>query len=258
MSSPFPGMDPWLEDPTVWAGFHDILIVATVDVMQPQLRARGYYANPGERVWLVEPRRPIYPDMFRRESIHPQPQDVAVLEPDEPVRVQQAQVEVHEGFVEIYDAAGSRLVTGIEFVSPTNKSDREGRALYERKQQEMRENGVNLVEIDFIRRGPHVLDVPVDVADNLRPWDYLINTVRHGSDMYELYPIQLRNPLPRIRIPLKSGEEDAVLDLQQVFVRSYGIGPYPERIDYNSNPTPPLADDDAWADEILREKGLRK
>lgn len=260
MSSPFPGMDPWLEEPTVWPGFHDILIVSTVEVMQPQLRERGYYANPGERVWLVEPRRPIYPDvaMFRRESSRQQAEEVAVLVPDEPVRVRQAQVEVHEGFVEIFDAAGSRLVTGIEYVSPANKSDRDGRSLYERKQQEMRETDVNLVEIDFVRRGPHVLDVPSAVAEQLRPWDYLVNTVRRGSEMYEIYPIKLRDRLPRIRIPLKSGEEDAVLDLQEVFDRSRAIGPYPERIDYNADPVPALAADDAaWADEILKQKELR-
>lgn len=264
MPSPFPGMDPWLEVPTVWSGFHDILIIATVDVLQPQLRARGYYANPGERVWLVEPQRPIYPDaaLFRLQRPQPRPQPegaVAVMEPDEPVRVQQVQVEVHEGFVEIYDAVGSRLVTGVEYLSPANKCEADGRSLYERKQREMREAGVNLVEIDFIRRGPHVLDVPQKVVENLRPWDYLVNTVRRDSAMYELYPIRVRDRLPRIRIPLKSGDEDAVLDLQEVFDRAYEIGPYPERIDYGSDPSPPLSDDDAaWADQILREKGLRQ
>jgi hypothetical protein len=254
-------MDLWLEDPAVWPGFHNILIVTTVELLQPQLRARGYYANPGERVWLVEPRRPIYPDVavIRREPARQQSaEDVAVVEPDEPVRVQQAQVEVHEGFIEIFDAVGGRLVTGIEYVSPANKSDGQGRSLYLRKQEEMRDAGVSLVEIDFIRRGSHVLDMPEEVTEGLRPWDYLVNTVRRGSDMYELYPMKLSSRLPRIRIPLKTGEEDAVLDLQEACQRAYAIGPYPERINYNSPPTTPLAaDDDAWADQILREKGLR-
>ncbi|MEQ8791367.1 MAG: DUF4058 family protein [Pirellulaceae bacterium] len=261
MTRPFPGMDPWLEDASVWAGFHDILIVSTVELLQPQLRARGYYANPGERLWPVEPRRPIYPDvaLIRREqTTKPAREDVALLEPDEPVRVQQSRVEVHEGFVEIFDAVGGRLVTGIEYVSPANKSDREGRSLYQRKQEEMRDAGVSLVEIDFIRRGPHVLDVPEEVVEQLRPWDYLVNTVRRNSTDYELYPIKLRDRLPKIRIPLKSGEEDAVLDLQEACQRAYAIGPYPERINYNSPPATLLsADDAAWADKILRDKGLR-
>ncbi len=42
MPSPFPGMDPWLESPDIWPGFHDKLINETVRIMQPQLRARGY------------------------------------------------------------------------------------------------------------------------------------------------------------------------------------------------------------------------
>jgi hypothetical protein len=167
-------------------------------------------------------------------------------------------VEVRETYAEIFDARGHRLVTGIEFVSPTNKSDRQGRELYQRKQQELAGAGVNLVEVDLIRSGPHVLDVPEDVVETRRPWDYLVNLVRRGSREYQFYPIGLRNALPRIRIPLKEGDEDAVLDLQEVFNQAYGYGPYPERIDYSTAPSPPLSpEDDGWADQRLRGAGLR-
>lgn len=262
MPSPFPGMDPWLESPTEWPGFHDILIVAAVEVLQPQLRGRGYYANPGERVWLMEPHRPIYPDvaLIRRPrppagSVHES--GVAVLEPDEPLRIPIPRVEVHEGFVEIFDAAQNRLVTGIEFVSPANKIDHDGRRLYQQKQQEMREAGVHLVEIDLIRRGPHVLDIPQRVVEEARPWDYLVNLARRGGREFEVYPISMFNRLPRIRIPLKTGDEDATLDLQHVFDRSYDIGPYPERLNYAVN-LPELGEEQTrWADELLTAKGFR-
>ncbi|MGH7201375.1 MAG: DUF4058 family protein, partial [Planctomycetaceae bacterium] len=113
MPSPFPGMDPWIESPSEWTGFHDILIVKTIEVLQPQLRARGYYANPGDRVWLTEPRRPIYPDVavIRRTRLKGRADaGVAVADPDEPVRIQQAQIEIRESFIEIFDAIGNRLV----------------------------------------------------------------------------------------------------------------------------------------------------
>ncbi|MEM1240663.1 MAG: DUF4058 family protein, partial [Cyanobacteria bacterium P01_H01_bin.26] len=38
MPSPFPGMDPYLEQPTFWASFHSRLIVAIADTLSPQLR----------------------------------------------------------------------------------------------------------------------------------------------------------------------------------------------------------------------------
>src|SRR5687767_614809 len=106
MPSPFPGMDPWLEHPANWPAFHDILIVVTVQQLQPQLRDRDYYAKPGERVWLTQPRRPIYPDVtvIRPPAAHePSATRSAVAAPDEPVRISRGMVEVHEGFVEIFD-----------------------------------------------------------------------------------------------------------------------------------------------------------
>jgi uncharacterized protein DUF4058 len=263
MPSPFPGMDPWLESPTEWPGFHYILVVTTVEVLQPQRRAKGYYANPGERVWLMEPPCPICPDVALMQHVRrPVPAtsvELAVLEPDEPLRVPAPSVEVHESFVEIFDAADNRLVTGIEFVSPANKVDYDGRRLYQLKQQEMREAGVHLVEVDLIRRGPHVLDIPRRVVEDAKPWDYLVNLARRGSRELEFYAIPMQQRLPRIRVPLKSGNGDATLDLQLAFTRSYEIGPYPERLDYASAPPdPPLGDELArWANDLLTAKGFR-
>lgn len=261
MPSPFPGMDPWLERSTVWPGFHEMLIVKAVEVLQPLLRSRGYYVDIGERVWLAEPGRGVLPDDVTLQPSHPLAGASGygvILTVDEPVRIARAPVEVREGYLEIFDTLGHQLVTGLEFLSPTNKSHRKGRRLYRRKQAELRRTGVHLVEIDFLRRGRHVLDVPQETVDGLRPWDYFVNLVRRGSDEYEVYPIKLRDRLPRIRIPLKSEDDDAVLDLQEVFDRSYEIGPYPERLNYSAPPSPPLNDQDAaWADELLKSKGLR-
>jgi hypothetical protein len=260
MPSPFPGMDPWLENPTDWTGFHDILIVATVKAMQPGLRARGYYAKPGERVWLTQPRRPIYPDvaLISVPTSRNPTSTGAVLAPDEPIRMRRADVEVTESYVDIYDLHGNRLVTSIEYLSPANKSDTDGRAMYLRKQEEARSAGIHLVEIDLIRRGPHVLDIPEANLQDLDRWDYLINLVRRGTNEYEFYPLRLRNHLPVIRIPLANGDDDAALDLQAIFNESYEIGPYPDSLNYADEPQHRLADDDAtWANEILVRAGYR-
>jgi hypothetical protein len=262
MPSPFPGMDPWLEAADEWPGFHDTLVIKTVEVLQPQLRDRGYYAKPGERVWLSRSRG-ITPDLTvvrRPASTRAGQATVAVLEPDEPLHISHTEFEVHEGFVDIYLAETQELVSGIEYISPTNKTNKKGRRLYRQKQQELRNGGIHLVEIDLIRRGPHVLEIPEEVVERLRPWEYFVNLVRRGSEGFDVYALRLKNRLPKIRIPLKETDEDAVLDLQEVFNRSYDINPYPDILDYQDDPPPPelSPEDAAWADELLKSKGLRK
>jgi len=49
MSMIFPGMDPYLEEPTYWVGVHDTLAVYIRDVLQPMLLPR-YVASLEERV----------------------------------------------------------------------------------------------------------------------------------------------------------------------------------------------------------------
>lgn len=44
MPSPFPGMDPYLEHPGLWPGFHNLLIANLADDLSPHLRPRYYVA----------------------------------------------------------------------------------------------------------------------------------------------------------------------------------------------------------------------
>ncbi|HID51529.1 MAG TPA: DUF4058 family protein, partial [Anaerolineae bacterium] len=47
MPSPFPGMDPYLEDRAIWPDVHATLITYIREVLQPQLRPK-YIARIGE------------------------------------------------------------------------------------------------------------------------------------------------------------------------------------------------------------------
>jgi hypothetical protein len=258
MPSPFPGMDPYLEHPEVWPGVHARLVSESAALLQPRLRARGYYVDISERIWLAQPQRPIYPDLTVARHPPPRParQPVAVAEPDEPIRIARNEVQVREPYLVIYRVEGAEVVTGIEVLSPTNKLDRQGRMLYQQKQAETREAGVHLLEIDLLREGPRVVEFPDVLLEELPRHDYLVNVGRRGGEDYEIYPIRIRDRLPRIRVPLKTGDDDEVLDLQGALNRAYDLGPYPERLDYARPPRPPLAEDDAaWAAELLGNQG---
>ena len=53
MPSPFPGMDPYLEDPDVFPNLHDKFIVYLEEFLQPQLPER-YYAKTAQRTWVED------------------------------------------------------------------------------------------------------------------------------------------------------------------------------------------------------------
>jgi hypothetical protein len=62
-----------------------------------------------------------------------------------------------------------------------------------------------------------------------------------------------------IRVPLRQTDADVSLDLQALLERCYDNGGYQNDLDYEAQPDPPLESDDAaWADSLLREKGLRR
>ncbi|MEI7643913.1 MAG: DUF4058 family protein [Chloroflexales bacterium] len=54
MPIPFPGMDPYLEQPAIWPDLHNRLIVTLADDLAPRLRPR-YYVSIEERTYTVEP-----------------------------------------------------------------------------------------------------------------------------------------------------------------------------------------------------------
>jgi Protein of unknown function (DUF4058) len=262
--SPFPGMDPYLEDPDLWRGLHHRLISAADDQLQPQLIPRGYVVDIQSRIWLEEPARSIYPDVaLLKAQAGAQAQEsaagIGTTLADEPVRVQSRAAEVREDYLQIYEKSTKKLITGIELISPTNKSDRRGRALYLRMRRELRREGVNEVEVDLARGGKPLVRLPKSILDKIQPGGYVVNIARANNLDYEFYPIEVKARLPRVGIPLKPGEPDVVLDLQAAVARVYDGGAYSLRIDYSREPVPPLNEENSrWAKELLIEAGLRQ
>lgn len=259
MPSPFPGMDPYLEQPAVFPGLHNRLIAVLSEVLQAALPA-PYYAEIGERVWVEVSQRFIEPDtgVFHRG---PADGGVALARParNQPVVVSVPHDERREPFVEIRvpGDGGERLVTSIEVLSPTNKSPGErGRDLYLRKQREVLDSPAHLVEIDLLRGGTHTTAVPLDrLMARVGPFDDHVSV--HRSDRFEdffVYPVRLDEPLPEVGIPLLPGDTDVSIDLQAAFDRAYDSGPYRRRVRYaETEPVPPLSPHRReWAAQLVR------
>ncbi len=185
MASPFPGMDPFLENPALFHGLHNNFITYAQEYLQTRL-PEPYYAQTGERVEIS--RRHIEPDLkvFRSEK-EPTPgaaesSSVAVAEAvlAKPVVVTVLHDEHRETFIDIYakQAGGDRLVTTMEVLSHSNKTPgTDGFGAYLRKQEEILKSKINLVEIDLLRGGQHATAVPADRAPGLKPEDLITTPV---------------------------------------------------------------------------------
>lgn len=243
-------MDPYLEDPQIWPGVHAAFIVYLRDSLQPMLRPR-YIAAVEERVYVEGPDREIIPDVWIKHGSRGGKVSTAVAEPDEALHVRVPALEVHESYIAILDRqSGQQVVTVIEVVSPANKYAGPGRVSYLAKQDEVRRSQTHLVEIDLLRTGPHVLAVPEWAARGKGQYDYLIsiNRAQGLRGDYDLHLCQLRNRLPKIRVPLAGDDPDVVLNLQAVLDQVHEAGSYRQRLHYEAPCLPPLsAEDQAWA-----------
>jgi hypothetical protein len=264
MASPFPGMDPYLE--RFWGDVHARLVTYACDQLQERLPA-DLIARMQERVYVETPEGPgrsVHPDVRVVErgrgpaGAAPALNGIAVAEPE--IVVVPASDPVTETYLEILEArSGHRVITAIEFLSPINKMPGPGQDLYLQKEKELRQARVSLVEIDLVRSGRRILGGATYSIPHPQQTAY-IACVRRApeSHRYEVYRLPLRERLKAIRIPLRESDTDVPLDLQALVDLAYRHGRYEQELDYRQPPDPQLdADDAAWAEELLRSRGLR-
>lgn len=255
-------MDPYLE--RHWGDVHHSLIQYTRDALQPGLPP-DLLARVEERVFVeTEPGvshrlvpdvhvaqlpRPKSPPMTLREG------GTSVAEPevfevwDEPIT---------EGYLEIRERDGGKVITVIEFLSPSNKVGGIGQQKYLEKQQQVLHSDASLVEIDLIRTGQRVLALPSSQISVAHQNSYLA-CISPGwrRSRRELFAMPLRQRLPVLPIPLRQNERPIPLDLQALIDLAYETGRY-ELLDYSQEPDPPLtAEQASWAAEMLKAAGRR-
>jgi hypothetical protein len=251
-------MDPYIERPEIWPDFHDRLTTFLCGALQPVLRPR-YVALTQDRLYVVEADRPIRPDVsvVRTSSARLSDTATAVLETDAPAVFELWREEIRQPLIQIVEpAAGNRLVTAIEVLSPDNKSAGPGRTSYLRKRDEVWEGGANLVEIDLLRGGEPTVRISEDHLDTLQPYRYLVAVTRCWPSRQEVYSWPLERRLPNVAVPLADDDRDVPLDLQAAFLRCWNQGPYPELLHYD-RPAPGelTAEEQAWCRQRIAEAG---
>ncbi|MEZ4870308.1 MAG: DUF4058 family protein [Caldilineaceae bacterium] len=246
MTSPFPGMDPYLEHPEIWPGFHHRLANEVADQLNPLIEPK-YYADIEVRTVVEEvalgKRALVIPDtaIFDRSLTAPPAAlaGAAVAIPAAPIRrTVRIPTETKLLAVQIFSTEFGELVTSIELLSPYNKRQFAGLNRYQHKRRKLLRAPVHLVEIDLlrdgVRPGPEVQEPALDT-------DYvlLVNRNQDGADRAsEIWPVALNEALPIIPIPLLPPDPDAPLDLRAAITNIYARARYRLRIDYRQ-PVPP-------------------
>ena len=257
MPSAFPGMDPYLEKPDEWEGFHTSLIVG----IQTALTRKLQFAGGAYRV-RVETLLFIHEPPARRRHLGKADDALIVEGGGKPgggggTAVQSAptmrmrrgdaiDLERHR-FLEVRTSGGDQIVTVLELLSPSNKQKTEDRAVYLQKREELLRAGVNVVQIDLLRRGPRLLfeDAPPHDCDAM----LVRGESRNAADVWFW---SLRDRLPTLPVPLSPGDADVTLDLQAAFDATFDAAAYAPYI-YRDPPEPPLSGDDAaWAAGLLK------
>ena len=227
MPSPFPGMDPYLEDGQFWPIFQHQLVTGLYQVLLPGLVDR-YRARVGQRTYFTE--QALFTSIVRDDHL--------------------------EEFIEIRQRTDGKLITLIDVVSPSNRMTEPGRQAYLARRRDARNGGANLVEIDLVLQGDSLIDYS---REGLPEWDYAVTVTRATQmDRREIYTSTVQKRLPRFRLPLAGDDRDTVVDLQTSIQRAYEHGGFGSKIDYQKSPLAKLSPENLkWVDELLKHHKLR-
>jgi hypothetical protein len=265
LPSPFPGMDPYLENRLLWHDVHQRLAGQISRQLAPHLAPR-YVARLATRFVAFTPDEQeisiLYPDVDvtpaqlrerlatrDRQPLYEPPTDAALTVTPAPLTLFSVTPEqLKLVTVELRDVAQGRLVTAIEILSPVNKRPGEGLDEYRAKRETVLSADAHLSEIDLLRQGtrpPRLIGLPQS--------DYFVFLTRaERRRATEVWPINIRDPLPVLPVPLLPGDDDVPLDLGHALRAIYDEARYDLSIDYRQPPIPPLAPDDAaWARKLL-------
>ena len=254
MPSPFPGMNPFLEQKDAWQDFHNDFLVQLRAALVRQT-SDAYVVKLETRLILqeVEPHERAFVGRADLGLSDSGKGGVAIAEPERATRPQYLPLTLPEvekikhHYLEIQDSLSRRVSTVIELLSPANETLGNDRAEYLAKRQAILLSTTHFVEIDF-RRGGQRPDLPV-----IPPCDYFVLASRYEErDRFCRYwPVWLRDRLPKILVPLRQPDPDVMIDLQEILDRTYDEAGYARYI-YEQSPEPPLSDADTqWARQIL-------
>jgi hypothetical protein len=256
MPSPFPGMNPFIENDDVWMDFHNAFILTARNALVGQAGPE-YIVKVEQQVYIHE-----VPDEGRtllgrsdvsvagmRDRPRQEQSGAATLDAPAYAWLPPSVDFERQSFLEIRDRRSRDLVTVLELLSPTNKRPGPDREQYLAKRRQFLYGNVHFVEIDLLRGGPRL------PLEELPSCDYYVMVSRVSDrPRVGLWPVMLREKLPDIPVPLLPPDPDARLDIQAIVHQVYDSAGYAHHI-YSNQPQPPLSPADAeWVQSVLHPR----
>ena len=257
MPSPFPGMDPYIENSGLWSDFHLAFLAALRGAINAILPS-GFRAFGERHVWLVprssrQPAPALKPDVFvqqkDRAQVTPQFGSAVIAAPltaQLPVPKRQSL-----RYLKIINKQEQRVVTVMEVFSPKNKHG-VGHQRYREKRDSILSSGTNLVEVDLLCRGKRP-----PLGTTLPPSSHYYLAVCRAVTwpQVNIWPFSLRDTLPPVPIPLLPGIAEPLLSLRPCVDEAYDRASYSEELAYDQPLTPPWTEgDNTWARELLAQR----
>jgi hypothetical protein len=243
MKSPFPGMDPYLEDPAFWPEFHHKFINYWQEHIA-ELLPDHYEARLDENIYLVEgvlqtrkrtgPDLAVYQSRRRKATASTIGVGTATLAPVSiPLMILEEQ---RQGFVKLLHRPSRKVVAVLELLSPANKNE-PNRREYLAKRNSLLGQKVHVVELDLLLGGQRV-----PLAEPLPEGDYFYLVSRGDQrPQCDVYAWNLADVLPTVPVPLLAPDADLLCDLAAVFTTTYERGRYRKAIEYGKAPPVPLS-----------------
>ncbi len=252
IQNPFPGMNPYLEQPELWHQVHNRLIVAIADILTPQI-APKYRVSIEERVYTSVDDAllaGIADVEVANRSTTGNGATLTAPKLAEPSKVRIPMPErVFERYVEVKSTQAKEVISVIELLSPKNKRSKEGRAVYENKRQKIFGSSTNIVEIDLLRLGE-----PLPIVGMINTGYRILVSRSYRRPDADLYTFALKEPIPVFPVPLREGEIEPVVDLQTLLNEVYERARFDLAIDYSQPLKPALpAEEETWCREILKK-----
>lgn len=265
-TSPFPGMDPYLEQNPQWEVFHGWFIRELARLSVSAARElgctidveRSVYGrdSTGELVLFGEPDA-----LLLRDHSATQGSSVgAALEVARPQAIHEVTLQSElsgrhkqEYIVVRTEEAWTPVLAVVELLSFANKQGTYA-TKYREKRSHYLASSTNFMEIDFLRAGTNPSR---ELFRELPTTAYFIYIARKNGyvRLDEGYPLGLREPLPKIGLPLGPGRIDLPLDLAGAFRSAYDLGYRSNWLRYGREPVPPptLAEDDrSWVNSVIQ------
>lgn len=259
-TSPFPGMDPFLEENPDWADFHNWFIRELVRLHRSVAEEMGVWLGAEWTIYEVDPSGEISMLLGSRDlwagldpelnfQIDPSRANghesagsgVALAAPKairEVVLDRDEAKQVREDYLVVRtNDEQQRLIAVVELLSVGNK-----RGNYMTKYREKRAKWLtgpcHFMEIDLLRGGSNLSR---EMIPELEPAPYFIFVARKTGlgRMEEGYPLQLQDKLPVIGLPTTPSIGDLPLDLAAAFRSAYDLTSPPRGFKYNLDRLPP-------------------